>query len=334
MAKAEASFKKRTYATALDFLKKKFGKDVLLSKDTELKIARQPTGLYSFDEALGGGIPLGRIMELFGMEGSGKTTLALQIAKQFQSRKERNLVLYIDFENALDLTYAEMLGVSLDEKLWSLAQPASLEEGVDILGILAYTGTLGIVLVDSVAAMTPEAELEGSMSDNSIGLQARKMGQALRKLVKILNVTQTPCIFINQVREKIGGFGNPFVTPGGNALKFYSSIRIGLTAKKSPWFTEEGGKLTTMRIYKNKTTLSQGLKVQYELIPGKGLSAPFEVFQKALDCKIIIEKGRKYILNDKSLTSNEILVALEKDSFREKLWKLCEKRGKTKSSKD
>ena len=322
----ESQFKKRTMADAMSFIEKKFGKEALINESTKIVIPRQATGFHSFDSKTGGGIPLGRIIELFGEEGCGKTTFASQVCAQFQKRKEKNCVLYLDFENSLDMQYMKSLGVSLDPKKWMLSQPEDLETGIDILRHLALTEQIGCAVVDSIAAMTPKEELEGEMSNNSMGLQARGMGKAFRKLVNCLNKTKTTVIFINQMRAKIGGFGHVNLeTPGGKALKFYASMRIWVTSGKSNWFDD--GKHSKFRIIKNKTSFMQNQIAELELIPGKGFSPEFDVFQAALEAKIIKEDGRGYKIGNSKMQLDDVLKMLETQEKKNAFIKLIEEKG-------
>ena|SRR3990167_856212 len=325
MAK-EAIFIKRKYNDAISFLEKKYGKDVLISEDADKDIKRVETGLYHFDKSIGGGIPLGRIIELFGSEESGKTTLSSMIASIFQKAFPDKIVLYLDFEHTLDLEYIEKLGVSLSKEKWRLAQPVSLEEGIDILGVLAYTGRVSLVIVDSVAAMTPLEELEGSMSNNTMGAQARGLGKTFRKLTGILKKTDTTSIFINQIRDRIGGYGSPFVTPGGKALKFYSSVRMRVASRRSGWFGEIG-KRSTFNIVKNKTSMQQNQKSEYELVPGEGFLKTFELFEIGREMGFIKEDGRGYKMMSKKCSLDELLERLKNKKIRDFIIRSYEKKN-------
>ena len=197
-------FKKRSFDDAIKFLEKRHGKEVFVNEDAERKIERVKTGLYKFDKMIGGGIPVGRIVELFGPEGGGKTTLAKEVIKAFQSKFRKPLCLFEDFEHAIDLEYAEKLGVDLSKEKWMFSQPTSLEEGADVLGVMAYTGKVGVAVIDSVAAMVPLAELSGEMSKDTMGGQARGMGKLFRKITGAAKKNDMTTIFINQVKDKIG----------------------------------------------------------------------------------------------------------------------------------
>jgi len=330
--KEESEFIERPISDALRYIEKKFGKEALINESTKIVIDRMPTGFYSFDSKSGGGIPLGRVIELFSEEGCGKTTFALQICKQFQQQKKKNTVLYLDYENALDMEYVQKLGVSLDEKRWMLAQPEDLETGIDILRHLMLTGEIGCVVVDSIAAMTPRHELDGEMTQNAMGEQARGMGKAFRKLVGDMNKTKTTVIFINQMRAKIGGFGFfNLDTPGGKALKFYASMRIHVTSGKSAWF--DNGKHSKFRIIKNKTSFMQSQIAELELIPGQGFSSEFDVFSLALEAKLIKEEGRGFKLGNKKMSTEEILEALKNPETKQKFIKLIEEKAPKGSAK-
>ena len=325
MAKEESQFKSRSRIDAIKFIEKKFGKEALIDESTKIIIPRQPTGFYSFDSKSGGGIPLGRAIELFGEEGTGKSTFALQVCRQFQQQKKKNTVLYLDFENALDMQYVKSLGVDLGEERWMLSQPECLEEGIDILRHMLLTNEIGCAVVDSIAAMTPRAQLEGEMDDNSVGLLARKLGQAFKVLIRDMNKTKTTVLFINQMRAKIGGFGYiNYDTPGGKALKFYASMRVHITSSKSNWF--EGGRHGKFNIIKNKTSFMQGQRAELEMVPGKaGFSPEFDVFAAALEAKIINEDGRGYKIGNAKMQLDAVLKTLENDKTKQEFIKLIEK---------
>ena len=218
--------KQKALETAISQIEKQYGKGSImkLGQNATLNIEAIPTGSLSLDIALGvGGVPRGRVIEIFGPESSGKTTLALHVVAEAQ--KLGGEAAYIDVEHALDPKYARILGVDIDSLL--VSQPASGEQALEIIETLVRSGAVDVVILDSVAAMTTKAEIEGEMGDANIGLQARLMSQAMRKLTSIISKTNCAAIFINQIREKIGVmFGNPETTPGGRALKFYSSVRI------------------------------------------------------------------------------------------------------------
>ena len=247
------SEKEKALQTALAQIEKQFGKGAVmkLGQNSSLNVEAIPTGSLSLDIALGiGGVPRGRIIEIYGPESSGKTTVALHIVAEAQ--KMGGEAVFIDVEHALDPVYAQALGVDIDSLL--VSQPDTGEQALEICEALVRSGAIDVVVVDSVAAMTTKAEIEGEMGDSFVGLQARLMSQALRKLTGAISKSNAVCIFINQLREKIGVmYGNPETTPGGRALKFYSSVRLDIR-KKDP--IKEGGEvignLTKVKVVKNK----------------------------------------------------------------------------------
>ena len=234
------SEKEKALQTALAQIEKQFGKGAVmkLGQNSSLNVEAIPTGSLSLDIALGiGGVPRGRIIEIYGPESSGKTTVALHIVAEAQ--KMGGEAVFIDVEHALDPVYAQALGVDIDSLL--VSQPDTGEQALEICEALVRSGAIDVVVVDSVAAMTTKAEIEGEMGDSFVGLQARLMSQALRKLTGAISKSNAVCIFINQLREKIGVmYGNPETTPGGRALKFYSSVRLDIR-KKDP--IKEGGEV-------------------------------------------------------------------------------------------
>lgn len=222
-------------------------------------ISRVETGIVGFDWMLGGGLPIGRIVELYGFEGSGKTTLAAEIAKVMQEAQPEKVVVFLDYEHSVDVSYFKKLGVGISDNVWLYAQPDYMEQGLDAASTLMETGEVSCLIIDSVASMVPKAELEGTIEDYSIGLQARKMGQALRKMTGLFETTGTIGIFINQLRDKVGG--NPYekrfdptVTPGGRALKFYASIRLEM---KVAGKDDNGVRLHRIKLKKQKTCAVQ-----------------------------------------------------------------------------
>lgn len=283
----------RALELAIAQLDKQFGKGSVMRLGTE-EIDPWPaisTGAMSLDVALGiGGLPRGRIVEIFGMESSGKSTICLSVMAQAQMMGE--LAAYIDVEHALDPNYAKALGVNLDELL--LSQPSCAEEALEILLTLVGTGSLGIVVVDSVAALTPRAELEGDMDSQQMGLQARLMGKAMRKLVARASETKTLVIFTNQIRQKIGlVFGNPETTPGGMALKFYSSVRIDLRKKEDLKDKEDGsvkGVKVKAKVVKNK--MAPPLRVtEFDIVYAKGVNTLGCIVDLAIESGVLRKGG-------------------------------------------
>jgi len=278
-------------AEALKSIEKEYGKGSImkLGDRADVSIDAIPSGSMALDYALGiGGYPKGRIVEIYGPESSGKTTLALHAIAQCQ--KEGGRCAFIDAENAIDPLYAKALGVDIDELI--LSQPDSGEQALEITEVLVKSGAIDLVVIDSVAALVPQAELDGEMGDSSVGLQARLMSKAMRKLAGVMNRSQTTAIFINQLREKVGiMFGNPETTPGGRALKFYASVRLdvrrGETLKNG---NDAYGNLTKIKVVKNK--VAPPFKVaQVEMIYGEGISHLSEVVNLGVELEIIDKSG-------------------------------------------
>ena len=283
--------KKAALENALKQIEKNFGKGAImkLGSNQSLNIKAISTGSLGLDMALGiGGIPKGRITEIYGPESSGKTTVALSIAAQ--SQKQGGTVAFIDVEHALDPKYAKILGVDIESLL--VSQPSSGEQALEIIETLIRSGAVDVIILDSVAAMPTKAEIEGEMGDTIIGLQARLMSQAMRKLTAIISKTNCAAIFINQIREKIGIlFGNPETTPGGRALKFYSSVRIEV--RRGEQLKENGqiiGNKVRCKITKNKIA-PPFKEAQFNLIYGVGISYLIELIDIAVGFDIINKSG-------------------------------------------
>jgi recombination protein RecA len=288
---AASSEKMRAIETALAQIERQYGKGAImrLGDHPPVVISVIPTGSISVDAALGvGGVPRGRVIEIFGPESSGKTTLSLQIIAQAQKRG--GIAAFIDAEHAMDAEYAKKLGVDTDNLL--VSQPDSGEQALEIAEHLIRSGAVDVVVIDSVAALVPKAELEGEMGEAQMGLQARLMSQALRKLTAIVSKSRTSLIFINQIREKIGVmFGNPETTTGGRALKFYSSVRIDIRRIAS---IKDGdvvvGSRTKVKIVKNKVA-SPFRQAEFDINYGEGISREGELLDLGAENKLVEKSG-------------------------------------------
>jgi len=286
---------------ALKKIEKDFGKGAIMrmGDDVNTQISTVSTGSLALDNALGvGGFPRGRIVEIYGPESSGKTTVALHAVAEVQ--KQGGTAAYIDAENAMDPAYATALGVNIDDLL--LSQPDTGEQGLEIADALVSSGAVDIVVVDSVAALVPRAEIEGEMGDAHVGLQARLMSQALRKLSGSINKTKTIALFINQIREKVGiMFGNPETTPGGRALKFYSTIRLEIRrAEQIKDGTDVIGNRTKIKVVKNKVAPPFKLAL-VDIMYGHGISQTGELVDMAVDKDIIDKSGSWYSYGDERI---------------------------------
>lgn len=295
------SDKQKALDEALRNIEKQFGKGSVmkLGEEAERKIDTIPSGSLALDIALGiGGYPKGRVIEIYGPESSGKTTVALHAIAEAQ--KHGGQAAFIDAEHALDPNYARALGVNIDELL--LSQPDTGEQALEIAEALVRSGAIDVIVVDSVAALVPSAEIEGEMGDAHVGLQARLMSQALRKLSGAINKSKTIAIFINQIREKVGVmFGNPETTPGGRALKFYSSIRLEVRrAETLKQGTEMIGNRTRIKVVKNKVA-PPFKQAMVDIMYGEGISIEGEILDIGSELDIVEKSGAWYSYNGERL---------------------------------
>lgn len=298
-ASQSESEKEKALLNAVALIEKGFGKGAIMKFGEAVKedVPSIPTGSLSLDIALGiGGVPKGRIIEIYGPESSGKTTLALHLVAQVQ--RSGGIASYVDAEHALDPIYAKNLGVNIDEMY--ISQPDDGEQALEIAEAMVRSGAIDIIIIDSVAALVPRAEIEGDMGASHMGLQARLMSQALRKLTGIVHKTNCTVVFINQLREKIGGmsYGESTTTTGGRALKFYASVRIDIRRAETIKVNDVPvGSRTKVKVAKNK--LAPPFKTcEFDIMYGKGISATGDIIDLAVDLKLVAKSGTWYSYND------------------------------------
>ena len=319
---SKAVEKDKALAQVLADIEKQFGKGAImkLGEQKDMEVETVSTGSISLDIALGaGGYPKGRIIEIYGPESSGKTTFALHAIAEVQ--KEGGRAAFIDAEHSLDPVYANNLGVNIDELL--LSQPDTGEQALEICDALVKSEAVSIIVIDSVAALVPQAEIDGEMGDSHVGLQARLMSQALRKLSGSINKTKTIVIFINQLREKVGVmFGNPETTPGGKALKYYSSVRLDIRrGEQIKSGTDVVGNRTNIKVVKNKVA-PPFKSVTVDIMYGEGCSREGELVDLAADCGVIEKSGAWYSYKGEKLAQGKENVKLlfkNDDMLREEI---------------
>lgn len=319
----ELSMKKKMLEVTFSQIDKQYGSGAVmkLGESTNNNIEAVSTGSILIDRAIGiGGLPVGRIIEIFGPEASGKTTLAMHVIAQ--SQKRGGICAFIDAEHALDVTYAKNLGINADELI--ISQPDYGEQALDITEMLVRSGAIDVIVIDSVAALVPKAELEGDMGDSHMGLQARLMSQALRKLTPVIHKSKTVLIFINQIRQNIGAmpFANKETTTGGNALKFYASVRLDVRRIASLKKNDVNiGNRVRVRVVKNKVA-PPFKQVELDLLFSEGISRELDLLDAALHFKIIVQSGSWFAFNDVKIAQgrDQVLQYLKTDQSFEAIY--------------